>query len=312
MEMKDTHTAERLKPILVTGANGLVGRVTLERLRHAWKTYALVREMPKEPLPDGVVPVVYDLRQLNDLELPEIPSTVIHLAQSSHHRDFPDHALDVFEVNVGSTQRLLEWGHRNGVKRFIYASSGGIYGSGYAALEEDQPLDVSTSLEHYIASKRCGELLAEAYCSYMTIIVLRFFFVYGPGQRHTMLIPRLLDCVSEGRSIILQGKDGIRINPIYVDDAAAAIENATKLEVSETINIAGPQELTLRELGMLMGDVVGHAPRFDILPEAQPENLVGSVSKMAWLLGSPQINMEDGLMRMTKACHHNFGGRDVG
>ena len=72
----------------------------------------------------------------------------MHLAQSPRYRDFPEGALDVFEVNVGSTQRLLDWACRQGVKRFIYASSGGVYGHGEAPFEEDVPIKVAATLGH--------------------------------------------------------------------------------------------------------------------------------------------------------------------
>jgi len=303
--------AEHQERILITGANGLIGRAALARLSLKYKVYALFRTMPTEPLPNDVIPIVHDLCTQDDLELPEIPSTIIHLAQSSRYRDFPKGALDVFEVNVGATQRLLDWGQRQGVKRFIYASSGGVYGSDESAME-DKPIDITTSLDHYQSSKRCGELLTQAYRTEMTVVVLRFFFVYGPGQNHMMLIPRLLNCVTEGRAIVLQGADGIRINPIYSGDAVVAIEAACQLNTNETINVVGPQELTLREIGMLMGEVTECKARFDVQLDVQPRNLIGNASKMIKILGSSQTTMAEGLMKMTEDLPRSLGARDAG
>jgi nucleoside-diphosphate-sugar epimerase len=58
-----------------------------------------------------------------------------------------------------------------------------------------------------------SEIIAENYAPYMNIVILRFFFVYGPRQNTTMLIPRLIRSIKEGNPIILQGSNGIRINP---------------------------------------------------------------------------------------------------
>jgi len=284
--------------ILITGANGLVGRATLARLGSSRRVYALVREPLQGSLLGSAVPVVHNLCQHHDPEPPEVPDTIVHLAQSSRYRDFPEGALDVFEVNVGSTQRLLDWACRQGVKRFVYASSGGIYGHGETAFEEDALIKSSAFLGHYTSSKRCGELLTEAYGGHMIVIVLRFFFVYGPGQRRTMLIPRLIDSVLHGRPIILQGKDGLRINPVYVDDAATAIEAAVRLEASETFNIAGPKILTLREIGELIGEAMERKPNFEVQLDVEPKHIVGSTSKMSRLLGSPEIAMTEGVRRM--------------
>jgi len=283
--------------ILVTGANGLVGRATLARLGPSRRVYAILRASPGNPLPAGALPVVHDLRRGEDPALAEIPETIVHLAQSARYRDFPEGALDVFEVNVGATQRLLDLASRTGVKRFVYASSGGVYGHGEAPFDEEAPLAPDTSLGHYLGSKRCGELVSRAYQGRMTVVVLRFFFVYGPGQRSTMLIPRLIESVRSGRPIVLQGNDGIRVNPIYAEDAAAAVEAAIGLQASTTVNVAGPDVLTLRRLASLIAEAIGHEPRFEVRGGAQPAHLVGDTERMARLLVPPQVGVAEGLRR---------------
>lgn len=295
--------AGKSEPVLVTGANGLLGRAVLARLGPSRRVCALVREQPRHPLPRGAVPIVHDLRRPRDPDLPEIPGTIVHLAQSPRYRDFPEGALDVFEVNVGSTQRLLDWARRQGVKRFIYASSGGVYGHGKAAFEEDAPVGAAATLGHYRASKICGEHLAEAYGGQMIVIILRFFFIYGPGQRRTMLIPQLVDNVLHGRPIFLQGQDGIRVNPVYVDDGAAAVEAATGLDGGETINVAGPQILSLREIGALIGEATARAPIFEVQSGAEPGYMIGDTAKMTRLLGAPRTGITDGLRRVMAADH---------
>jgi nucleoside-diphosphate-sugar epimerase len=289
-------------PILLTGAGGLIGRTILSGPDRSRRIYAVFRESGQPPLPDHVTALVHDLRRHEYPPLPELPETLIHLAQSPLYREFPDGADDVFEVNVGSTQRLLDWACRKGVKRFIYASSGGIYGRGKDAFEEDAPLREAASLGHYLASKRCGELLAQAYSDRMIVIVLRLFFVYGPGQRRTMLIPRLIDDITNERSISLRGPDGIRINPIYCIDAAAAIRSAVSLQESMTINVAGPQVLTLRDIATIAGKCLGRLPRLAIQCGDDAGDLIASVSKMTALLGAPEVTMTDGLRR-TIAAH---------
>ena len=275
--------AEETAPVLVTGAAGFLGRAVVAHLCSSRRVCALVKQLPDRPLPSGAVPVVRDL------------------AQSPRYRDFPEGALDVFEVNVGSTQRLLDWAYRNQVKRFIYASSGGIYGHGDTAFDEDAAVEATGILQHYLASKRCGELLAGSYRAHMTVIVVRLFFLYGPGQRRSMLIPRLVDNVLQGRPIVLQGQDGIRLNPVYVEDAAAAIGAAALLGASDWINVAGPEVLTLREIGGLIGRATGREPVFEVHPNVQPKHVFGDTGKMARLLGAPRVDVAEGLRRTVTA-----------
>ncbi len=79
-----------------------------------------------------------------------------------------------------------------------------------------------------------------------------------------MLVPRLIDNVIAGNAITLQGEDGIKINPIHVSDAVAALEACMKLEGSHTFNVAGTQTLSLREIACTIGKAVGREPVFKI------------------------------------------------
>ena len=121
--------------------------------------------------------------------LPGDVGTVVHLAQSDRFRDFPPGADDVFRVNVASTAELLHWAQATGARRVIIASSGGIYGHGTKGFPEEDQFIGSRQLGFYLASKHAAEVLAEAYGSLLTVIVLRFFFVYGPGQNPSMSFP---------------------------------------------------------------------------------------------------------------------------
>ncbi len=288
------------RSILVTGANGLLGRATLTWLGPARRVYALTRKPPRQPLPPNATVLVHDLQRRDDPPLPEAPDTIIHLAQSPRYHEFPDGATEVFDVNAGSTQRLLDWGYRNGVRRFIYASTGGLYGHGEHAFREDAPVGGGAALGHYFVSKRCGELLAQSYAQQMIVIVLRLFFAYGPGQSKTMLMSRLIDRVIHRQSIVLQGQHGFRLNPIYASDAAAAIGTAASLEESETINVAGMQVVTLREIATTIGDLVGRAPQFETRPGEPAKHLIGCTDKMQHLLGTPKVGIKVGLRQMVE------------
>src|SRR4030042_288576 len=115
--------------------------------------------------------------------LPKSIDAVIHLAQSEHFREFPMHAESIFKVNTASTLRLLEYARQAQVKIFVLASSGGIYGHGDEGFREDQPIEAKDDLGFYLGTKLCAEIIAENYSSFMNIVILRFFFIYGPRQR---------------------------------------------------------------------------------------------------------------------------------
>lgn len=292
---------------LVTGGNGLIGGRLVAALAGSRDLYALVRRMPQSADP-RVNWVVGDLSVGAALDgLPGDIDTVVHLAQSAKFRDFPGSAMDVFNVNCASTARLLDWCVGRGVKRFILGSSGSVYVPSRAPHAETDAVRTAASVDIYSASKLCAEFVAGSYRSELAVLILRFFFVYGAEQGKTMLIPRLVESVASGKPIQLQGADGLRINPIHVDDAVRGISRCTELRQSETINIAGPDTLSLRQIGEAIGERVGRMPRFEVAETADPPAMIGDTAKMTELLGAPRIAFADGVGELCEA----LGGAPV-
>jgi UDP-glucose 4-epimerase len=267
---------------LITGAGGLIGRHLTAALAPRGPVVAVTRR----PLDGGanVRNVVTDLATPQFVDaLPDNVHAVVHLAQSAHYREFPQHADNVFAVNVASTARLLEWARATGVRRFVYASSGGA----------DRVIG-SEPVNFYLAGKLAGEVLARSYASVMAVSVLRPFFVYGPGQRRSMLLPRLVDAVRTGRPITLTTTQGIRITPTHVADASAAFAAAALDDRGGVFDVAGPEVLTLREIGELIGGRLGTPPRFEI-SGATADDVIGDPSAMTARLAAPARRLADGI-----------------
>ena len=113
-----------------------------------------------------------------------------------------------------------------------------------------------------------------------------------------MLIPRLVRSVQEGQPIVLQGKEGIKINPIFVTDAVEAIMRALVLEGSHKINVAGLEMLTMRGIGEIIGEVVGKSPNFEVKEDESPKNLIGDITKMSQLLEVPKVSFREGVEKL--------------
>lgn len=282
------------KRILVTGANGLLGRSVVASLASTNEVYAMVHTMPSDPLPDiQYLPVDFAADWSVDA-LPSKVHAIVHLAQSAHFRDVPARALEVFQVNIASTARLLDFAWRAGAERFVYASSGGIYSSGIQTFRETSPVIQPDTLGYYLGSKVSCEALASSYARFMKIMVLRFFFIYGRGQNRTMLIPRLIDNIRHGRPVMIQGESGLRLNPIHVSDASAAVVAALSSENSAIYNVAGPQVLSLRELCREIETMVGQTTIFETVP-GHPSDVVGDISTMSANLHAPLVHPGTGL-----------------
>ena len=283
-----------MKHILITGCNGLIGEALIEKLQDGtlFQLYGISRSANIK-----VSTFELDLsREWSDDILPKKIDVVIHLAQSEKFRDFPESAIDVFNVNTTSTLKLLEYARKVGVKKFIYASSGGVYGNSDIGFTEESPLKPNKDLGFYLTTKFCSELLVGNYASFFDINILRFFFVYGQKQRKNMLIPRLIDSVKTFKPITIQGTEGIKINPVYVEDAANAIIKIINKQGSYNVNIGGSEIISIRNISEIIGKQLNIKPVFEY-QNIDAKNLIGDISAMKTLY-TPAFTIEEGIKKM--------------
>lgn len=279
--------------VLITGANGLLGSEAVKYFSAIHEVHALCHRLGN--CQEGVSYHYLDFAEDWSISrLPERVDVILHLAQSSKFREFPDQALDVFNVNIASTAKILDYARTAGCQKFIFASSGGIYESGAALIDENSPIVPHGQLGYYLASKLSGELLVRSYAGIMDVSILRLFFMYGRAQRRSMLLPRLVDNVRAGSPIQLQGDEGLVINPVHVSDAVSALECIMQQPGSSTFNIAGSEVVSLRQLALQISAKVGVKPVFDHVPGAHTR-LVADISALRALGWIPKVGLPDGL-----------------
>ena len=287
--------------IVLTGATGLVGRHAAVALSRRHELFAVSRR-PLASMP-GMIPCALDL---TGPWLPEVLPTradaVVHLAQSGAWQEFPGGALDMCAVNLTATARLLDYAVGAGASHFVLASTGGLYGSRESAVTEETALaSPSGALRYYFETKRAAELLAAAYSDHLHVIILRPFFVYGTGQRASMLVPRLIDSVRQGRAISVRGKDGTRLNPVHVDDMVATIEACLRQDRGFTVNVAGSEIATLRAIATHIGECLGIEARF-VHGSGDPDTFVADVSRMSALMGREPLPFSEGIKSVLRGA----------
>jgi len=241
--------------ILLTGASGFIGGAVARLLSAGHEVFATVR--PDSASPPNCTPVICDLSAEGEWDLPQVDA-IVHAAQSRHYKEFPERAAEVFAVNVGSTQKLLDHAARCKVKSFCLLSSVSVYEPDYLQLDERASL-APTSLNG--ATKFAAELIAAPFKSIFPISILRLAFPYGPGQVQRM-ISGLIERVRAGEPVELAGADGLHFAPLYVDDIAACVQKAIEEGWSDVFNVAGPQALSLRDFTLLIGRELGRQPVF--------------------------------------------------
>lgn len=286
--------------ILVTGSTGFIGRnllPVLVNLGEKNRVFAVARRIPSDAHPavnwiaaDLGIPGWTKMLPVEDFDV------VIHLAQSKYYREFPSKAADVFNVNVGATVELAEWALKFHAKRFLFASTGNVYGSKECVHREEDRCNPETM---YGASKLSAEILLKPFSDFMDVLVLRFFGVYGPGQTDAML-PGIIQRFNAGEEIVLAGNIGVRFNPIYVDDCALAIHRLTVAPMSsryEVLNIGGSEFVDLRQVADLL-ESLGRKKALTRITSDRPKQLVGSNEKLHQSYGFKElVSFREGLRR---------------
>lgn len=286
---------------IITGGTGLIGKSLIKRLLTGNNNVlSIVHNCMDTCKNEKYSQFVCDFSKAENLEINFLDynaDVIIHLVQSNKYKEFPAKSDDIFYTNVNSTFRMLEYARKKGIKTFILASSGGIYGYGNNPFSEEAGRIRQENLGFYLSTKMCAETIAENYKEYMNVIILRFFFVYGPHSKNTMLLPRLIKSVYLEKPIVLQGEYGININPIYVDDAVEAIVQSFYLCESCCINIAGTEVVSLRALSEKIGQKIKKKPIFQV-EDCVPKHLVADIVNMEALLGKARISLDVGLNKL--------------
>lgn len=242
--------------ILITGGAGFLARRLIRRLIDDHKVSAVMRDSRAERECD-VEHIYIDLTAAGFQDhLPDNVDCVIHLAQSSHYRHFPEGAEDMYRVNIAATLQLLEWARKVEVKQFIFASTANVYGNSMGLLTESDPTQPES---FYGASKLAAEHLVRQYQTFFQVDILRIFTMYGPGQKG-MLIPGIIDRIRTGQPITLAGGVGLYLMPIYVDDVVAAIRKLVGTPARTQVrllNACGDRVTHLGEITTLLGAAMG-------------------------------------------------------
>lgn len=231
---------------------------------------------------------------------------IVHLAARAGVRPSVKDPQLYIDTNITGTHNLLEAAHRNGVGRFLFASSSSVYGlAKKVPFTEDLPLP--QTLSPYAATKLAGEHLCGNYAHLygMKVVCLRFFTVYGPGQRPDLAIHKFTDAIHRGKSIPQYGDGSTRRDYTYIDDIAQGVAGALRYEgpAFDIFNLGENQTTTLSELIVEIEKALGKKAVIERLPEQQGDMplTAADITKARQLLGyDPQTKILDGIPKFVE------------
>lgn len=247
-----------------------------------------------------------DLRRKLDVEraLGEC-DVVVHLAARAGVRPSLDNPELYTDTNVLGTVHVLEAMRARGLTRIVHASSSSVYGGQEKVpFSEDDPINKPWS--PYAATKRANELFLNTYHHLYGIesFALRFFTVYGPGQRPDLAIMKFIQLIEAGAEIPFYGDGNSGRDYTYIDDIAAGVVAAIdRVQGCEIINLGGDQPVTLNEMVETIEQATGKKAKRKHLPD-QPGDVprtMADISKARRMLGyEPKTRFEDGVQRQVE------------
>jgi len=276
--------------ILITGAFGLLGSSLIGKIDK--KKYKIFCTSKKKPSPKkNNINIIYCnlSRPISKKILPNKISVIVHLAQFNQSEK-KNNLKKLFYTNTGSTWQLLKYGVKAGAKHFIFASTGGVYSKKLGYSNECEKISDKKSHNFYIASKKISENLIGCFKKNLKCLILRPFFIYGKKQKDNRLIPKILSKIRKGHPIKISGKNGFYLNPIHVDDAAEAIKEAIRIKMTGIVNLAGNDQVSLKDLSLLLGKKLNIKPIFKKIQKRQC-NYLGCNKKMLNYLHKPKHNI---------------------
>jgi len=240
---------------------------------------------------------------------------VVHLAalidvEASVRDPFQTH-----DVNVNGTLNVLHAAVKSGVRRFVFASSTAVYGDANPLpLKEDYPL---CPISPYAASKAAAEGYCRAFnsCYGLGTVILRYFNVYGPGQRNSTysgVITRFLEKAFRSEPLIVYGDGGQTRDFIYVDDVVKATILALEgvgVE-GETFNVCTGKPTSVNELVEVVRAIVGRDLRvvYDEPRNGDIRSNYGDPSKAEKTLGfNAKTSLREGIEKMASGFCRKMG-----
>ena len=233
-------------------------------------------------------------------------SHVIHFAAVSINKSQSD-PYESMDINMIGNHNVFAAAADHGVERLVFASSASVYGDPKKLpMHEDDEL---SPLTPYCISKRAGEDLLGYYerRANLSWIALRFFNVYGPGQKttayYTSVINHFVNRLKNGDAPVIDGKGEQSMDFIHVHDIARAIVLALTAEKANMpINIGTGIDTTIADLARILIEAVGA----DVEPIFKPRDVLVSrraadVTRAKEILGfEPTIEVHAGMTDLIK------------
>lgn len=225
-------SADKKRPVLVTGAAGLVGIHTCRELsKNGWQVRALVRDPARAAMALGQLPVEFRVGDVRDATSLRSSlngcGAVVHLAAIAIEKKGESYR----DTNTAATERLISAARAESVQRMIFMSQNGAD---------------SRSPYPFLHSKGVAQNSVKT--SGLRWTILRPSVIFGPEDQFVNVLGRLIRLTP--KIFPLPGGGTARFQPIAADDVARVVRLSLEKKdtVSQIYELGGAIPLTLRQM----------------------------------------------------------------
>ncbi len=227
--------------VLVTGANGFLGRAVIHRLllRGDMEVIGISRSNTDLPIRCYTLDIL-KAGKVEQVFQKHIFDVVIHLAALTAHSQIVDNKFEALDINLTGTKNLLQAFNahcKNAL--FVYASTGKVYGVAEAVpiTENTFPKPMNILGKSKYITEKVIDFYAQPDNQYL---ITRIFNIYGGRQKENFIVPTIVKQLKEGKQLHL-GNITDQRDYLYVDDFVNAfvgcIDAKEQLGNFEIINI---------------------------------------------------------------------------
>lgn len=291
--MIDDNKSSKNKIVLVTGADGFLGRHLVQALMHdGYEVHQITRH-------DG---------DITRISFPQMDvSHVFHLAALTSVPNSWVNSLDYYRVNILGTANVLEYCAKSRTPLTFLSTY--VYGQPvHNPIDENHP--VNPNSPYALSKVMCEEVCAFYHkCFGVPVTIFRPFNIYGFGQNQTFLIPTIINQLLDNDVMKVALRD---LTPsrdyIYVDDVIRALMlSIDGNTVIRTYNIASGCSYTVKEVYDIIQEVCGiHKPLIntDKKRHNEVELIVGSTDLIFNQLNfQPLTSFRLGIRLMLEKAH---------
>jgi len=280
-----------LRKALITGVNGFIGKhLTNAFLRKNWHVTGIGGSHSQKLKHNQFIYLDGGIENLSEQNMKNI-DYIFHLGFATNIPNSIEHPVETTKDNIGNMIHLLDLSRKAEVKKFVFVSTGSLYGNNTTPWNEEMSPD---PIEPYSWQKLSCEYACLMWMKLygLPTVILRLFQVFGENQRWDTVIALFWQMKKEGKALTLTNA-GSELSPkslerdfVYVGEVADAFVKAAESKKTgrgEVINIASGKATAIEDIAMIIGDEISWIPKRDYEVVKHQADIIKAKQLLGWV-----------------------------